>query len=82
MRYLQHVPVQHNPLLNQKGLDKTILNQDDELSQSSLATLIKNQVFETFEVIQPRFSDNAGSAGRNQTDGSATDCVEPDHGAV
>ena len=31
MRYLRHVPVQHNPTLNQKGLDKTILNQDDEL---------------------------------------------------
>lgn len=58
MRYLRHVPMQHNPALNQKGLDKTILNQDDGLSQSSLTTLIKNAVFETFEVIQPRFSDN------------------------
>ncbi|GAB3553588.1 primosomal protein N' [Spirosoma fluminis] len=57
MRYLRHVPVQINSALNQKGLDKTILNQDDEISQSSLTTLIKNQVFETFEVIQPRFSD-------------------------
>nr|WP_245826359.1 primosomal protein N' [Spirosoma rigui] len=59
MRYLSHVPVQMNPELNQKGLDKTILNQDDTVSQSSLTTLIKNTVFETFEVIQPRFSDNA-----------------------
>ncbi|RYD91950.1 MAG: primosomal protein N', partial [Sphingobacteriales bacterium] len=58
MRYLSHVPLQRNPELNQKGLDKTILNQDDELSQSSLTTLIKNQVFETFEVIQPRFADD------------------------
>lgn len=58
MRYLSHVPLQRTPSLNEKGLDKTILNQDDELSQSSLTTLIKNQVFETFEVIQPRFSDN------------------------
>ena len=57
MRYLSHVPMQRSPELNQRGLDKTILNQDDELSQSSLTTLIKNQVFETFEVIQPRFSD-------------------------
>jgi primosomal protein N' (replication factor Y) len=57
MRYLSHVPMQRSPELNQKGLDKTILNQDDELSQSSLATLVKNQVFETFEVIQPRFAD-------------------------
>ncbi len=58
MRYLSHVPMQRTPSLNQKGLDKTILNQDDDLSQSSLSTLIKNQVFETFEIIQPRFSDN------------------------
>jgi primosomal protein N' (replication factor Y) len=58
MRYLSHVPIQRSPELNERGLDKTILNQDDELSQSSLTTLIKNQVFETFEIIQPRFSDN------------------------
>lgn len=58
MRYLSHVPVQLNPALNQKGLDKSILNQDDTVSQSSLTTLIKNAVFETFEIIQPRFSDN------------------------
>ena len=58
MRYLSHVPVQMNPKLNQKGLDKIILNQDDTVSQSSLTTLIKNAVFETFEIIQPRFSDN------------------------
>ena len=58
MRYLSHVPVQMNAELNQKGLDKTILNQDDTVSQSSLTTLIKNAVFETFEIIQPRFSDN------------------------
>lgn len=58
MRYLRHVPVQITPALNHKGLDKSILNQDDELSQSSLQTLIKNQVFETFEVIEPRFAEN------------------------
>ncbi len=63
MRYLRHVPVQHNPALNQKGLDKTILNQDDELSQSSLQTLVKNAVFETFEVIQPRFADTSAPQG-------------------
>ena len=59
MRYLSHVPVQMNSALNQRGLDKAILNQDDTVSQSSLTTLIKNAVFETFEIIQPRFSDNA-----------------------
>ncbi|QIP12262.1 primosomal protein N' [Spirosoma aureum] len=59
MRYLSHIPLQRDPTLNQKGLDKTILNQDEELSQSSLSTLLKNGVFEAFEVIQPRFSDNS-----------------------
>lgn len=58
MRYLRYIPVQNNPALNSKGLDKSMLNQDDELSQSSLQTLIKNGVFETFEVIMPRFSDD------------------------
>ena len=72
MRYLSHVPMQRSPELNQRGLDKTILNQDDELSQSSLNTLIKNQVFETFEVIQPRFSGPAVAPGRNPADGWAT----------
>lgn len=57
MRYLRHVPMQRNPALNKQGLDKAILNQDDELSQSSLSTLLKNGVFEAFELIQPRFSD-------------------------
>ncbi|MCY7359508.1 MAG: primosomal protein N' [Rudanella sp.] len=63
MRYMSHVPVQRTPSLNQRGLDKSILNQDDELSQSSLATLIKNDVFQTFEVIQPRFSDTLVPTG-------------------
>ncbi len=58
MRYLRHVPLHQNPDLNRKGLDKSILSQDDDLSQSSLTTLIKNGVFETFEIIEPRFTDN------------------------
>ncbi|MEZ0542628.1 replication restart helicase PriA [Fibrella arboris] len=57
MRYLRHVPMQRNPDLNEKGLEKSILNQDDELSQSSLGTLLKNGVFESFELIQPRFAE-------------------------
>lgn len=63
MRYLSHVPLQRSPGLNQTGLDKTLLNQDDELSSSSLATLIKNGVFETFELIQPRFSQTYSPQG-------------------
>lgn len=77
MRYLSHIPVQRNPDLNQKGLDKSILNQDDELSQSSLSTLIKNGVFDTFEVIQPRFSDNAAPQVEIKlTDAQQTAAVE------
>ena len=55
--------VQRNRALNQTGLDKTLLNQDDELSASSLATLIKNGIFETFELIQPRFSQTYSPQG-------------------
>ncbi|WP_262707499.1 replication restart helicase PriA [Larkinella soli] len=61
MRYLRYVPAQNNPVLNRKGLDKGLLNQDDELSQSSLQTLIKNGVFETFEVIMPRFGEDTSA---------------------
>ncbi|MEZ0485785.1 replication restart helicase PriA [Fibrella aquatica] len=61
MRYLRHVPMQRNPALNEQGLEKGILNQDDELSQSSLGTLVKNGVFETFELIQPRFPDDVSN---------------------
>lgn len=54
LNYLQHVPVFNNPQLNEQGLRKAQLLQGD-VSESSLGTLIKQKVFEEFEVIVPRF---------------------------
>jgi primosomal protein N' (replication factor Y) (superfamily II helicase) len=54
LKYLQVVPVFSNPALNQAGITKAKL-VDENISDSSLATLIKNNVFEEFEVIVPRF---------------------------
>jgi primosomal protein N' (replication factor Y) len=54
LKYLQLVPVFSDPDLNQPGIAKARL-VDETISDSSLATLIKNNVFEEFEVIVPRF---------------------------
>jgi primosomal protein N' (replication factor Y) len=54
LKYLQHVAVFAHPELNQKGVAKSIL-VDEEISTSSLATLIKNNVMEEFDVVVPRF---------------------------
>ncbi len=57
MRYLSLVPIMHNPTLNQRGLDKSVLTHADDLSTSSLTTLLKNEVFVGFDIIEPRFAD-------------------------
>lgn len=54
LKYLQHIPVFSHPELNQKGIAKSKLI-DEEISESSLATLIKNNVLEEFDVVIPRF---------------------------
>ncbi len=54
LKYLQEVPVFSHPDLNAKGIIKSSLIKED-ISESSLATLIKHKVFEEFEVIVPRF---------------------------
>lgn len=54
LKYLQLVPVFSNPDLNQPGIAKAKL-VDETISDSSLATLIKNNVFEEFDVVVPRF---------------------------
>ena len=56
LRYLQMLPVQQNRELNKQGLAKNIiLNQD--ISSSALNTLIKNNIFEEFDVVVSRFAD-------------------------
>jgi primosomal protein N' (replication factor Y) (superfamily II helicase) len=54
LKYLQEVQVLHNPEDNRSGIaKKNILSED--ISESSLNTLIKNQVLEEFEIVVPRF---------------------------
>lgn len=54
LKYLQDVPVFSHPELNPKGIRKSTLF-DGEISESSVATLIKHKILEEFEVIVPRF---------------------------
>ncbi len=54
LKYLQEVPVFHDPGLNERGIGKAqILSA--EISESSLNTLLKNKVLEEFEIVVPRF---------------------------
>lgn len=54
LKYLQHVPVFTQVSLNQQGLLKSKLI-DGEISESSVATLVKKKILEEFEVVVPRF---------------------------
>ncbi len=54
LKYLQDVPVFSDPELNKKGISKSIFTKND-ISESSLNTLIKRGVFEVREVVVPRF---------------------------
>ncbi len=58
LHYLRFIPLLRQPELNQKGLEKSSFSEA-ELSESSLKTLIKNQIFESFEVIISRFGQDA-----------------------
>lgn len=58
LHYLQFIPVLRNPEINQKGLEKSSFSQT-ELSESSLQTLLKNQIFESFEVVVSRFGQDS-----------------------
>jgi primosomal protein N' (replication factor Y) len=54
LKYLQEVPLLQDVSKNKTGLAKRALLQGD-ISESSLNTLIKNNVFEEFEYVVPRF---------------------------
>ena len=58
LHYLRFIPLLRQPELNQKGLERSSFSEA-ELSESSLKTLIKNQIFESFEVIISRFGQDA-----------------------
>ena len=57
LKYLQEVHVIQNPESNQAGIAKRTL-LGDELSESSLHTLVKNKIFEEFEIIVSRFEED------------------------
>ena len=54
LKYLQLVPVLHDSQANKNGIQKKVLLGGD-ISESSLNTLIKNSIFEEFEVVVSRF---------------------------
>ena len=56
LKYLRDVPVFNKPQLNEKGLDKTSLLEEGD-SESSLKTLIKNGVFESFKHVVNRIEE-------------------------
>ncbi|MEQ8926973.1 MAG: primosomal protein N', partial [Fulvivirga sp.] len=57
LAYLQHMPIYKQPELNRKGIEKGLL-QSEDLSASSLKTLLKNNILEEFEVTISRFEDD------------------------
>ncbi|MCI0751877.1 MAG: primosomal protein N' [Flammeovirgaceae bacterium] len=56
LKYLQLVPVLQDVNSNESGVAKNILANDLEISESSIKTLIKQNVFEEFDVIVPRLA--------------------------
>src|SRR5690606_9591612 len=56
LKFLRDVPVFQNIKLNEKGVDKATLLEEGD-SESSMNTLIKNGVFESFKVIVNRLPD-------------------------
>ncbi|MBL7834754.1 MAG: primosomal protein N' [Cyclobacteriaceae bacterium] len=58
LKYLQEIHVIQDPDSNQAGIAKKAL-LGDELSESSLTTLIKDKILEEFDVIVSRFEDES-----------------------
>lgn len=56
LKYLRDVPVFQKAHLNEKGVNKAILLEEGG-SESSLKTLIKNEVFETFKLVVNRIEE-------------------------
>ena len=54
LKYLQEVPIYHYPEKNASGLDKKSLLSAN-LSPSSLNTMVKNKIFDTFDEVVSRF---------------------------
>jgi primosomal protein N' (replication factor Y) (superfamily II helicase) len=57
LNYLRYVPVLRSPELNRKGLEKNALTKA-EVSDSAIATLLKNSILEQFEIVVSRFEED------------------------
>lgn len=57
LRYLQEVPVLSDASKNRQGIARKDLVDDEEISESSLATLVKHKVLEEFEIVVSRFAE-------------------------
>ena len=66
LKYLQEIPVIKQVESNQQGISRSHFLKSD-LSESSLNTLIKNGVFEEFEKIISRFSEEGSSTSQTIT---------------
>jgi primosomal protein N' (replication factor Y) len=58
LHYLQFIPVMRDAESNQRGLEKSSFTQSG-MSESALQTLIKHEIFESFETIVSRFGTDA-----------------------
>lgn len=74
LKYLRDIPVFNNPSLNKKGLDKSSLLEEGD-SESSLKTLIKNGVFESFKQVVNRIDETDATAGEIILSGKQTQAV-------
>ncbi|MDR6196712.1 primosomal protein N' [Siphonobacter sp. SORGH_AS_0500] len=61
LEYLRHVPALRDPEKNTEGLLKSTFSKNDELSDSSLDTLLKKGVFESFDIVISRFAEDTGT---------------------
>ncbi len=60
LKYLQEVNVLSDPAANKPGiLKKKLFTGTEDLSESSLSTLIKHNILEEFEIIVSRFEDGS-----------------------
>ena len=54
LKYISNVPIFNQPALNEYGIEKSIFNKL-EISGSSLNILLRDEIFEEFEVVVSRF---------------------------
>ncbi|PQA54028.1 replication restart helicase PriA [Siphonobacter curvatus] len=61
LEYLRYVPALRDPEKNTEGTPKSTFSRNDELSDSSLETLLKKGIFESFDVVVSRFAEDTGT---------------------